>query len=569
MKKIHFVLFALLLSQYVVAQTETFDMATYTPPKEWKKDIKQGVVIYTNVNNVTGGYCVIAIYAGTPSTGDAQKDFKKEWENLVVTPYSADPNPKTETQTTADGWKAVTGAAAVKMDSLDAYVILTVFSGFGKTTSVLANLNDQAYLPLIDSLLENMKLDKTAAAQKNKTLSNQATTGAQKFGHMIYTPLINWKQQQYTNGVVLTPTDIPDDEYLEVRIMQNLPFPGNLQQALATTWGEALQQFILTARFDKPYAITKEKKSYKGWDYIKAEGVVKNDQGIEYKLYLFIIQLGNRTERIAILSLLKKRPDNGNAYFQTSYENPEYENAINAFLFSVKFDDRKEPEYVNGSLKGNGIVGMYAGLRMNAAAGASMEATYAVFFSNGQVYYRDKLPAEGFDGINTWVEAEWNIRNWGTYTLENGKGFLQLSNGSIPVRTNGHNLILTTQNTEHNYGKVAPVDGALFNGTYAFSGNWSDTYHPDRKAPSITFTADGKFIDQGALNVLHHTTMDPFDITKQPGSGTYQVKNFTLIFNYSDGRKVQIAFAGLNDDLKNQSPATLTLSFNNDELERQ
>jgi hypothetical protein len=69
MKKIHFVLFAILLSQYSVAQTETFDMVTYTPPKDWKKDIKQGVVIYTNVNNVTGSYCVIAIYAGTPGTG--------------------------------------------------------------------------------------------------------------------------------------------------------------------------------------------------------------------------------------------------------------------------------------------------------------------------------------------------------------------------------------------------------------------------------------------------------------------------------------------------------------------
>jgi hypothetical protein len=206
---------------------------------------------------------------------------------------------------------------------------------------------------------------------------------------------------------------------------------------------------------------------------------------------------------------------------------------------------------------------------MNAVAGATMESTYAAFFSNGQVYYRDKLPAESFEGINTWVVAESNIRNWGTYMLENGKGFLQLSNGNIPVRISGNNLVLTTQNTEHSYGKITTVDGTVFNGTYAFSGNWSDSYHPDRKAPSITFTADGKFIDRGALDILHHTTMDPFDIAKQPGSGTYIVKNFTLVFNYTDGRKIQIAFTGLNYDRKNQSSARLTLSFNNDELERQ
>ena len=62
-----------------IAQTETFDMVTYTPPKNWKKDTKQGAVFYTNVNTTTGSYCVLGIYAGTPSDGDAQKDFKKEF----------------------------------------------------------------------------------------------------------------------------------------------------------------------------------------------------------------------------------------------------------------------------------------------------------------------------------------------------------------------------------------------------------------------------------------------------------------------------------------------------------
>jgi len=145
-----------------MSQTETFDMVTYTPPKNWKKDIKQDVVSYTNVNAATGGYCLIGIYAGTKSTGDAQKDFIKEWNDLAVTPYKADPNAKPETATTAEGWKQLSAASKIKQDNADAFVILSVYSGFGKTTSVLVNLNDQSYLPLIDSLLANIKLDKTA-----------------------------------------------------------------------------------------------------------------------------------------------------------------------------------------------------------------------------------------------------------------------------------------------------------------------------------------------------------------------------------------------------------------------
>ena len=83
-----------------ISQTETFDIVTYTPPKDWKKDAKPGVVNYTNVNTTTGKFCVITMYASTASSGDAQKDFTKEWKKLVATPYKAEANPKTETQTT-------------------------------------------------------------------------------------------------------------------------------------------------------------------------------------------------------------------------------------------------------------------------------------------------------------------------------------------------------------------------------------------------------------------------------------------------------------------------------------
>jgi hypothetical protein len=411
-----------------------------------------------------------------------------------------------------------------------------------------------------------MELNKTAAVQKNNVPVNQPGPAVQHFGHMMYTPLENWKLQQYTNGAILTPNDIPDDEYLELRIMAASPFSGSLQQALAGTWNEALQQLVLTPLATPSYAIETEKRSYKGWNYIKAGGFVKNDKGDQYKLYLFVIQLEDRIERVAILSILKRRPDNSSGYYRTWYENPAYQDKINSFLFSLKFDDRKEPDYANGSLDGNGIVGLYAGLRMNAPGGARLQATYAVLFSNGQVYYRDKLPPAGFDGKDTWVEAEWNIRNWGRYDWQNGKGLLKFGYGNIPARISGSDLILTTQNTEHTYIKIPSVDGAVFNGTYAFDGNWSTDSHPDRKPPSIIFTADKKFTDNGALKILGHAGDGPFDVTAQPGSGTYDIKNYSILFTYSDGRKLQIAFSGLNYDRKNQSPATLTLSFNNDIL---
>ena len=102
MKKIFF-LVMLGCSLKSMAKRETIDITTYDSPGSWKKDIKQGLVLYSNVNTTTGGYCVIGIYVGVKSEGDAEKDFKKEWKDLAVTPYKADANAKPETVTTADG----------------------------------------------------------------------------------------------------------------------------------------------------------------------------------------------------------------------------------------------------------------------------------------------------------------------------------------------------------------------------------------------------------------------------------------------------------------------------------
>ena len=152
----------LAISNNCFSQKETFDIATYTPPKEWKKVTGNGVVSYTNINATTGSFCVLTMYTSSASLGDAQKDFKAEWKDLVVTPHQAEADPKTDVQTSPDGWKAVSAAAPIKIDSIDAYAILTVISGFGKKFSILTTLNDQTYAAGVDLFLKNIQLDKSA-----------------------------------------------------------------------------------------------------------------------------------------------------------------------------------------------------------------------------------------------------------------------------------------------------------------------------------------------------------------------------------------------------------------------
>jgi hypothetical protein len=152
----------LFVPQIVLCQTETLDIIQYTPPKGWTKTPKEGVMVFSDINKSTNRFCILTVYASTVSAGSPQKDFANEWDELIVKPFKAEANPKTETQT-QDGWTSVAGAAQIEMEGSKSYVIMTVFSGYGKTASVYALLNDQSYLPQLDAFMASIKLDKTKA----------------------------------------------------------------------------------------------------------------------------------------------------------------------------------------------------------------------------------------------------------------------------------------------------------------------------------------------------------------------------------------------------------------------
>ena len=225
------------------------------------------------------------MYANSASTGDAQNDFNNKWKELVVTPYKAEANPETETQTTEDGWKAVTGAALVKSDNNDVYIILTVLSGFGKTVSIRSSLNDQSYTAYVDALFETMELDKTKTSTvNNNNIATEPAGAAGKFGLMTYTAAAGWSEQKFQDGIVFKPLDIPAGEHLAIQIMQPLNISGSLEQALAQSFEEATTMYNGTSMYQSggKYSKNASSKSYNGWEYIRGKGGIRVQDGTQH-----------------------------------------------------------------------------------------------------------------------------------------------------------------------------------------------------------------------------------------------------------------------------------------------
>lgn len=152
-----------LAPQTAFSQAEKLGIVQFTAPSSMAKTVKDNVVAFSEMNQATGTYCIITLYGATPGTGNAQSDFAREWNNLVVkTLDKAEASPKIDTSA-ADGWTIMAGGSAVESGPGKAAAFLTVISGFGRTISILAVFNDPAYVTRVDQFIRGIDLDKPSA----------------------------------------------------------------------------------------------------------------------------------------------------------------------------------------------------------------------------------------------------------------------------------------------------------------------------------------------------------------------------------------------------------------------
>jgi hypothetical protein len=554
-------LVCLLIPETVSGQAEKLGVVNYTPPPQgWMKTPKENVVAFSAFDQATGGFCIITLYGATPGTGNANSDFTREWNNLVVQTLKAGANPQTETQT-ADGWTMTAGGASVQMEGGKALAFLTVFSGSGKTVSVLGVFNEQSYAAQLDAFIGSIEFDKTSAPPPAPVSSNNTRPNSApgRFGLMGYAAPAGWSEQKFQDGVVFKPLDLPANEHLAIQIMSPLNASGTLEQALKQSFDEAAAMYNGTKMFqaDGNYSKNAARKSFNGWEYIRGKGGLNVNQ-TESGLELFVVKINNRFERVAILESRPSCQTYSKRYYTS--DRISYRNDIENFLFSLQFADFGEPALQTGSAGGGGVAGVWQGtIQSTDATKLRLEVFSPIFLNNGQAYFGPVFPLEGLNGLNTRIPPELNRRYWGTYTFSNGTGVIQMPYGTMPMRTEGNKLVVTKNQTDWPFYRLNSVDGATFNGTYVLG-------EVNGKIPTITFSHDGRFTDDGALKVLYHEYIECINPATAPGSGTYEVKDYSVTFTYTDGRRIKLAFLGAEYTKGNPSPATLRMSYNEDKL---
>jgi hypothetical protein len=154
------------------AQKETYDLINYTPPKDWKKDVKTSYIVYSNSKQ--NSYCMIAVYKSTDGSNNITTDFNSEWKQLAAIPYKIAKAPNLQEIEKENGWTTQTGGATFSNNSGNNILLLATSSGYNKVVSVMIITNDTSYMSSIEKFSNSIQLNKPGVSQINNTTTATA-----------------------------------------------------------------------------------------------------------------------------------------------------------------------------------------------------------------------------------------------------------------------------------------------------------------------------------------------------------------------------------------------------------
>ncbi|MEP7077163.1 MAG: hypothetical protein ABI878_15260 [Acidobacteriota bacterium] len=189
--------------------SESFDIASFTPPAGWAKQAKDGGLLFSTSDQKKGAYAMIVLYQSDLGSGDPKRDFDNDWRQFIVGAFGVKDKPQMEPQKQADGWTITNGGATFTGELGASAIILSTYSGFGRKFSAAAIFNSQEYIQTIDTFATSIVLRKSAANTPAQAVTTQmdspvlGTWGQNLGAHMTYgdpvaAGMAGYSKDQYT-----------------------------------------------------------------------------------------------------------------------------------------------------------------------------------------------------------------------------------------------------------------------------------------------------------------------------------------------------------------------------------
>ena len=142
------------------AQKQTFDLATFIPPKDWKKQVKENAMQLSQENTAKGTYCVIILYKTVKGTTASRENFDLAWTSLVKEMVTVSSEPQMEDPEKLDGWETQSGYAPFEREGEKGVVMLNSATESDNMMNMLIVTNTNEYEKELSDFLRSINLKK-------------------------------------------------------------------------------------------------------------------------------------------------------------------------------------------------------------------------------------------------------------------------------------------------------------------------------------------------------------------------------------------------------------------------
>jgi hypothetical protein len=291
------VIIVLALAQTAAGQTETFDVATFVPPKGWNRTESPGFVSFreSGMRNGRLSNCQIFVFASGVSTSSPAANFQAEWNVKIVQPLRTPATPNPQMETRPDGWTAFTSFVDVPQNGLPYRTILHTATGSGRFMSVVVNCTVDGYQAQIVSFFESLRLRGPAtpqgAAPRQSSVANPPAAGG-RLDDYVYTIPDAWARQDAPNAVVLASPAYQGGERCQLSLLPLQPAARGLPDDALNIFRELFKTEPLTGDIYPPTRLIRG-TSPQGWEYFVVKKPIGPSGGAQIGAILLVAKIGN------------------------------------------------------------------------------------------------------------------------------------------------------------------------------------------------------------------------------------------------------------------------------------
>jgi hypothetical protein len=148
----------LLITGGAFAQTEVFDLVSFSPPKGWTATKASDQVQFSKEDKPSGGFAIITVYRSVDAGTDPRANFNTAWEALVKDTLKTDARPENADREAKEGWVVEGGMAPINSSEFKGAALLFTATGGSKMVNILILTNTELFQKDIEGFIDSLKL---------------------------------------------------------------------------------------------------------------------------------------------------------------------------------------------------------------------------------------------------------------------------------------------------------------------------------------------------------------------------------------------------------------------------